>query len=58
MSDFAVITPEDFRRERARRDREELNRIASSKSLNKQWIAHINHFDVDYDPNPAPNQDE
>jgi len=58
MSYNTFITPEDFRRELARRDREALNRIASSKSLNKQWVAHINGFDVDYIPNPAPNQDE
>jgi len=53
-----VVTPEDFAREIAKRNREKLDRIARSKSLNKQWVAHINGFDVDYTPNPAPGQDE
>ena len=54
----AVITEEDFKRERAKRDREILNRISSSKSLNKKWIAHLNGYDVDYIANPAQGQTE
>jgi hypothetical protein len=56
--DNSFITEEDFRKERARRDRELLDRISQSKSLNKQWIAYINGFDSDYDSVPALNQDE
>jgi len=54
----SVITKEDFRKEIERRDREKLDRIARSKSINKQWLAHIVGYDVDYDSVPAHNQDE
>ena len=54
----AVITPEDFRRERERRDNQKLESIAKSRSLNKQWIAHKEGYDVDYVANPAKGMDE
>lgn len=57
-SNGAVVTPEDFKRERAKRDRELLNRIANSKSVNKQWLADSLGFDVDYTPDERePNHE-
>jgi hypothetical protein len=58
MSYNVFITEEDFRKERSRWDREDLNRIDNSKSLNKLWMAYVNGFDSDYDPVPAPGQNE
>jgi hypothetical protein len=58
MSFNVFITEEDFRKERARRDREELKFIEVMKSVNKKYIAYVRGYDSDYDPNPAPNQDE
>lgn len=55
----SVITPEDFKRERARIDRELLDRIAKSKSVNKIWLADSLGFDVDYTPDERePNKRE
>lgn len=52
----SVITPEDFKRERERRDNHLLARFA--KKLNGRWLATINGFDVDYDSVPMSGQNE
>lgn len=51
-----VVTPEDFKREREKRDRALLNRL--SKKLNGRWIATCLGYDVDYDSNPAVGMNE
>lgn len=54
----SVVTKEDFKRERDRRDKELLEKISRSKSINKRWLAYKLGFDSDYQPNPALGQNE
>jgi hypothetical protein len=52
----SVVTQEDFKRERERRDNEFFRKI--ERSLNKKWIGYVNGYDTDYSPSPIVGQDE
>jgi hypothetical protein len=52
----AIVTEEDFKKERERRDNQLLDRLG--KKLNGRWLATISGFDVDYDSVPTSGQTE
>jgi len=52
----AIITEEDFRRERERRDNEILERIKGR--INSKWMGYVRGFDTDYIPNPPVGMNE
>jgi hypothetical protein len=51
-----VVTPEDFKKEREKRDRILLEKL--SKKLNGRWIAYCLGYDCDYDATPAQGMNE
>ena len=52
----SVVTEEDFKKERERRDSSLLDRLATK--LNGRWQAYVMGFDSDYIPNPPQGMNE
>jgi hypothetical protein len=52
----SVVTEEDFKKERERRDNQLLDRFKGR--INSKWLAYVNGFDSDYSATPITGMNE